>query len=139
MLRDGDKPLVLISGGVGITPTLAMLQAALETERAVHFIHCARDRASHAFRDTVDGLAARHPQLQRFYCYDQADAADQVDAVGLLDQQRLADWLPASRDLDAYFLGPKPFMALVKRQLEALGVPEAQTHFEFFGPAAALN
>lgn len=139
VLRDGDKPLVLISGGVGITPTLAMLQAALETERAVHFIHCARDRASHAFRDTVDGLAARHPQLQRFYCYDQADAADQVDAVGLLDQQRLADWLPASRDLDAYFLGPKPFMAQVKRQLKALGVPEAQTHFEFFGPAAALN
>ena len=139
VLRDGDKPLVLISGGVGITPTLAMLQAALETERAVHFIHCARDRASHAFRDTVDALAARHPQLQRFYCNDQADAADQVDAVGLLDQQRLADWLPASRDLDAYFLGPKPFMALVKRQLEALGVPEAQTHFEFFGPAAALN
>ncbi|MEN9473352.1 MAG: Nitric oxide dioxygenase [Pseudomonadota bacterium] len=139
VLRDGDKPLVLISGGVGITPTLAMLQAALETERAVHFIHCARDRASHAFRDTVDALAARHPQLQRFYCYDQADAADQVDAVGLLDQQRLADWLPASRDLDAYFLGPKPFMALVKRQLEALGVPQAQTHFEFFGPAAALN
>lgn len=139
VLRDGDRPLVLISGGVGITPTLAMLQAALETERAVHFIHCARDRASHAFRDTVDALAARHPQLQRFYCYDQADAADQVDAVGLLDQQRLADWLPASRDLDAYFLGPKPFMALVKRQLKALGVPEAQTHFEFFGPAAALN
>ncbi|MCX7250060.1 MAG: NO-inducible flavohemoprotein [Burkholderiales bacterium] len=139
VLRDGDKPLVLISGGVGITPTLAMLQAALETERAVHFIHSARDRASHAFRDTVDALAARHPQLQRFYCYDQAGAADEVDAVGLLDLQRLADWLPASRDLDAYFLGPKPFMALVKRHLKALGVPEAQTHFEFFGPAAALN
>lgn len=139
VLREGDKPLVLISGGVGITPTLAMLQAALETERAVHFIHCARDRASHAFRETVDALAARHPQLQRFYCYDQASAADEVDAIGLLDQQRLADWLPASRDLDAYFLGPKPFMALVKRHLKALGVPEAQTHFEFFGPAAALN
>mgnify|MGYP000471047958 FL=1 len=139
VLRDGDKPLVLISGGVGITPTLAMLQAALETERAVHFIHCARDRASHAFRETVDALAALHPQLQRFYCYDQADTADEVDAVGLLDQQRLADWLPASRDLDAYFLGPRPFMVLVKRHLKALGVPEAQTHFEFFGPAAALN
>ncbi|MEO0003183.1 MAG: NO-inducible flavohemoprotein, partial [Pseudomonadota bacterium] len=139
VLRDGDKPLVLISGGVGITPTLAMLQAALETERAVHFIHCARDRVSHAFRETVEALAARHPQLQRFYCYDQAGADDGADAVGRLDQQRLADWLPASRDLDAYFLGPKPFMALVKRHLKALGVPEAQTHCEFFGPAAALN
>lgn len=61
------------------------------------------------------------------------------DAVGLLDPQRLAQWLPATRDLDAYFLGPKPFMALVRRSLQALGVPETQTRYEFFGPAAALN
>ena len=85
----------------------------------------------------LDALAARHPQLQRFYCYDQADEG--ADAVGLLDQARLAQWLPASRDVDAYVLGPKPFMALVKRSLLALGVPEAQTRYEFFGPAAALR
>jgi nitric oxide dioxygenase len=138
-LQASDKPLVLISGGVGITPTLAMLQAALETARPITFIHCARSRAVHAFREAVDALAARHPQLQRFYCYDQAGAADGADAVGLLDPQRLAQWLPATRDLDAYFLGPKPFMALVKRSLQALGVPEAQTRYEFFGPAAALS
>lgn len=136
-LQPGDRPLVLISGGVGITPTLAMLSQALQTGRTVHFIHCARNRAVHAFRDTIDALAARHPQLQRFYCYDQADEG--ADAVGLLDQARLAQWLPANRDVDAYFLGPKPFMALVKRSLLALGVPEAQTRYEFFGPAAALR
>lgn len=136
-LQPGNKPLVLISGGVGITPTLAMLSQALQSGRTVHFIHCARNRAVHAFRDTIDALAARHPQLQRFYCYDQADEG--ADAVGLLDQARLAQWLPANRDVDAYFLGPKPFMALVKRSLLALGVPEAQTRYEFFGPAAALR
>ena len=136
-LQPGDRPLVLISGGVGITPTLAMLSEALQTGRTVHFIHCARNRAVHAFRDTIDALAARHPQLQRFYCYDQADEG--ADAVGLLDQARLAQWLPANRDVDAYFLGPKPFMTLVKRSLLALGVPEAQTRYEFFGPAAALR
>ena len=136
-LQPGDRPLVLISGGVGITPTLAMLSQALQTGRTVHFIHCARNRAVHAFRDTIDALAARHPQLQRFYCYDQADEG--ADAVGLLDQARLAQWLPANRDVDAYFLGPKPFMALVRRSLLALGVPEEQTRYEFFGPAAALR
>lgn len=138
-LTASDKPLVLISGGVGITPTLAMLEEALKSARPVHFIHCARNRAVHAFRDAIDALAARHPQLKRFYCYDQAQPGDAVDAVGLLDSQRLAQWLPASRDVDAYFLGPKPFMALVQRSLKTLGVPEAQTHYEFFGPAAALN
>ena len=138
-LQESDKPLVLISGGVGITPTLAMLSEALKSGRPVHFIHCARNRAVHAFRDAIDALAERHPQLRRFYCYDQAEGADGADAVGLLDQDQLAQWLPATRDLDAYFLGPKPFMALVKRSLKALGVPEAQTRYEFFGPAAALN
>jgi len=140
-LAEGRKPVVLISGGVGITPTLAMLDAALATARPVHFIHCARNAAVHAFREVIDGLAARHPQLQRFYCYDEAGGCDGdgAHAVGRLDQARLAQWLPASRDVDAYFLGPKPFMASVKRSLKALGVPESQTRYEFFGPAAELQ
>ncbi|UUZ71434.1 NO-inducible flavohemoprotein [Polaromonas sp. P1(28)-8] len=50
VLADGDRPVVLISGGVGITPTLAMLDAALERQRPVHFIHFARNKSVHAFR-----------------------------------------------------------------------------------------
>jgi len=41
--------------------------------------------------------------------------------------------------VDAYFLGPKPFMRQIKRQLRELGLPEAQTRCAFFGPAAALE
>ncbi|AIR89534.1 NO-inducible flavohemoprotein [Pseudomonas cremoricolorata] len=133
-----DKPLVLISGGVGITPTLAMLQAAVENGRPVHFIHCARNGAVHAFRDAVDTLAAQHPQLKRFYCYDEDDGSGHAHALGRMSQDLLGEWLPSERDVDVYFLGPKPFMAAIKRQLKALGVPEAQSRFEFFGPAAAL-
>lgn len=140
VLQDGDKPLVLISGGVGITPTLAMLAAALRGKRPVHFIHAARHQGVHAFRQQIDELAARHPQLTRYYCYaEHAGAHDAPDAVGLLSKERLAQWLPASRDVDAYFLGPQPFMRAVKQYLRELGVPEQQTHHEFFGPAAALN
>ncbi|WPK01444.1 NO-inducible flavohemoprotein [Pseudomonas putida] len=138
-LAASDKPLVLISGGVGITPTLAMLQAALQTRREVHFIHCARNGAVHAFRDWIDGLAARHPQLKRFYCYAEPEGGAAADAVGLLSEDLLAEWLPQERDVDAYFLGPKGFMAAVKRQLKGLGVPEQQSRYEFFGPAAALE
>ncbi|WP_367598141.1 NO-inducible flavohemoprotein [Pseudomonas fulva] len=137
-LAASDRPLVLISGGVGITPTLAMLEAALPTGRPVHFIHCARNGQVHAFREWLDAQAAQHPQLKRFYCYAEADEAAHADAVGLLDQTLLGEWLPRERDVDAYFLGPKPFMAAVRRQLLALGVPEQQTRYEFFGPAAAL-
>lgn len=138
-LQASDKPLVLISGGVGITPTLPMLHAALANQRPVHFIHCARNREVHAFREHVDALAAAHPQLQRFYCYDEAADGDGAQGVGLLNRERLSKWLPETRDVDAYFLGPKPFMALVKKSLLELGVPESQARYEFFGPAAALN
>lgn len=139
-LASSNKPLVLISGGVGITPTLAMLEAALATQRPVHFIHCARNGGVHAFRDWVDGLAARHPQLKRFYCYAEDDGASPgADAFGLLDQHRLEQWLPEQRDVDAYFLGPKGFMSAIKRQLKLAGVPESQSRFEFFGPASALE
>jgi nitric oxide dioxygenase len=41
--------------------------------------------------------------------------------------------------VDAYFVGPKPFMKAIKRALGALGVPAAQSRYEFFGPAAALE
>ncbi len=139
-LQHSDKPLVLISGGVGITATLAMLEEAVKTERPIHFIHCARNADTHAFRRTIDTLVERHGQLKRFYCYDEHQGDDsQPDAVGLITEERLDAWLPADRDLDAYFLGPKPFMAAIRRQLRALGVPEQQARYEFFGPASALE
>lgn len=140
VLADGDKPLVLISGGVGITPTLAMLDAALQGARPVHFIHFARNRQVHAFREAIDARQAKHTQLKRFYVYDEhTGQADAPHATGRLSSEQLAHYLPASRDVDAYFLGPKPFMRQIRRQLAELGVPPAQTRYEFFGPAAALD
>jgi nitric oxide dioxygenase len=139
-LEDTDKPLVLISGGVGITPTLAMLHAALKTSRPVHFIHAARHGGVHAFRDYIDELAGRHPQLKRFYIYEKPRQHDDAHhAEGYVDEARLIEWLPQTRDIDVYFLGPKPFMKAVKRHLKKIGVPEKQSRYEFFGPASALD
>jgi nitric oxide dioxygenase len=51
----------------------------------------------------------------------------------------LAQHLPADRDVDLYFLGPKPFMQQVRRLALALGVPEERLRWEFFGPLEALE
>lgn len=140
VLAEGDKPVVLISGGVGITPTLAMLDAALQRQRPVHFIHFARNRKVHAFRDAMAARQARHANLKLFYIYDEHVGEEGAPhATGRVDTDQLAQWLPPSRDVDAYFLGPKPFMRQVKKQLRDLGVPESQTRYEFFGPASALE
>ena len=138
VLQPGSRPLLLISGGVGITPTLPMLHAAHEQNRPVTFLHFARSGRVHAFRDWVDDLVARHAQARRFYCYEENGAAP-ADAYGRASPELLARCLPSARDVDAYFVGPPAFMGAIKRMLGELGVPAGQMHWEFFGPAAALE
>ncbi|MDB5991568.1 MAG: nitric oxide dioxygenase [Herbaspirillum sp.] len=139
-LTPNTKPLLLISGGVGITPMLAMLEAALPSGRPIVFIHAARHGGVHAFQARLDELVKWHPQLQHFFCYEQARAQDpQPHATGHLDEEQLKQWMPASPDVDAYFVGPKPFMQAIKRLLHEIGVPAAQSRYEFFGPASALD
>jgi nitric oxide dioxygenase len=76
VLRDGDAPLALISGGVGITPTLAMAQAALAAgNRDVIFIHYARNGDVHAFGDVIDGWTA-HPRFSAYVVYEQGSHRD---------------------------------------------------------------
>jgi nitric oxide dioxygenase len=143
-LTDSTRPLVFITGGVGITPALAMLEAAAPTGRPIHFIHCARNADAHAFRNRVDELARQYPGVKAFYVYDKHDSALhsealRVDLVGRLAQEHLKQWLPESTDVDAYFLGPLSFMKSVKGYLQNHGVPDAQSRFEFFGPASELS
>ncbi|MCW5298768.1 NO-inducible flavohemoprotein [Herbaspirillum lusitanum] len=139
-LTQSERPLVLISGGVGITPMLAMLDAALPGKRPVVFIHAARHGGVHAFGKKIADLAQEHPQLQHFFCYEQTREQDPAPhATGYLDRDKLSRWLPESMDVDAYFVGPKSFMKAVKRHLHELGVPAAQARYEFFGPASSLD
>ncbi|WP_016832516.1 NO-inducible flavohemoprotein [Herbaspirillum lusitanum] len=139
-LTQSERPLVLISGGVGITPMLAMLDAALPGKRPVVFIHAARHGGVHAFGKKIADLAQEYPQLQHFFCYEQTREQDPAPhATGYLDRDKLSRWLPESMDVDAYFVGPKSFMKAVKRHLHELGVPAAQARYEFFGPASSLD
>lgn len=124
---------------LALNDALPMLQQALDDGRDVHFIHCARHGGVHAFRDWVDALAERHPKLKRFYVYSEPRTEDSAHGEGFITREHLAGWLPEGHGLDAYFLGPKPFMARVKSLLGDLGVPAGQAHYEFFGPASALE
>lgn len=138
VLDGGQDPLVLVTGGVGLTPAMAMLEAVVPTGRPVHFLHAARDGAVHAFRARVDALAAAHPNLQARYVYDAPRPGDAPHATGLMTEHLLADWLPATRDVQLYCLGPVPFMQAVLRHARRLGVAAERLHVEFFGPKQAL-
>ena len=135
VLKDSDAPLALISGGVGITPTLAMAQAALESgNRDVVFVHYARNGDVHAFGDVIDDWARTYPRFSAHIVYEQGGRDDAPSGRPSLEQ--LQAWVP--QDAEAYFLGPKPFMAFVDGALARIGIAQDRRHFEFFGPAEAL-
>lgn len=136
ILTQDTAPLALISGGVGITPTLAMAEAALAAgERDVVFIHYARNKRVHAFADTIGAWVRQHPRFRAFVVYEQGDVG--ATAYGRPTLEQLQAWVP--RNAHAYFLGPKPFMSFVRKALASIGLPEERRRFEFFGPAAALD
>jgi nitric oxide dioxygenase len=141
---DARRPLVFLSGGVGVTPVLAMLHAALARgeDRDVWFIHGALDGESHAFAEEVRALAAAHPRLRVHVRYDRATAVDlqlgRCDGEGLIDLSLLKSLLEGP-DAEFYFCGPKPMMAGLFQGLQAWGVAPQRLHYEFFGPAQELR
>jgi len=137
-LKRNERPLVLLTGGVGITPAICMLNS-IAGERPVEFIHAALNSRTHAFREHVDTLAQRHDNVRPFYIYDQALPEDQPHAQGFISAELLASRLPADRDVDLYFLGPKPFMRSAYQIARELDIPSTQVHYEFFGPLASLS
>ncbi|MCG3017760.1 NO-inducible flavohemoprotein, partial [Escherichia coli] len=56
-----EHPVVLISGGVGITPTMPMLKKSIEEHRDITFIHAVRTKEQHIFKDELQELFAKYP------------------------------------------------------------------------------
>lgn len=139
-----ERPLVLISGGVGVTPLLSMLKSvAHEGVRApVYFIHGARNSRVHAFAREARAAAAEHDNIHAHFRYDEPLPGDlehsRCDSAGVIDMALLDGLLP-TRDADYYFCGPRPLMAAMYDGLTGWGVDPAQIHFEFFGPRQELG
>ncbi|QIB52695.1 NO-inducible flavohemoprotein [Pseudomonas sp. OIL-1] len=138
VLNQQKRPLVLLTGGVGITPAISMLQPALESGRDVHFLHGAMNSRHHAFREHVNALAEQHDNLSIRYVYSDPLPEDEAHGTGFFDRDKLREMLPGGPDVDVYFLGPKPFMQNCRKLLNELGVPEANQRYEFFGPLEEL-
>ena len=134
-----DRPIVLLSGGIGITPILAMFKSLLHQETAapIHFVHAARSSRTHALWDEIRELASGRPNVRVHVRYDAPEADDlrdrRCDSTGFVDGEFLRSWLPTN-DAEFYFCGPRPFMQSVYRELQDWGVEESRLHFEFFGP-----
>ncbi|GED68472.1 flavohemoprotein [Brevibacillus reuszeri] len=142
--QEDKRPLVLISGGVGLTPMISMLTESLKKnpERSVTFIHAAQNGNLHAMKDAVEGLAMRHPQLTYYWCYEKPTDQDRENKAFHKEGYVELPWLQSvitQKESSYYFCGPVPFMKAMNRALKEWEVPAADIHYEFFGPAGSLE
>ena len=141
---DSERAVVLLSGGVGLTPMISMLNAIAQSgaRRPVWFIHGTRNRREHAMGAHVRRMAEANENVHAHVRYSQPQAVDiegrDYDSRGRVDVTFLRRVLPFD-DYEFYLCGPTPFMRSLYCGLLSLDVSEERIHYEFFGPASMLK
>ena len=134
------NPVVLIAGGVGITPLLSMATAivASGSKREMWFFFGVRNRREHIHKVELEKLAAENDNLHLHVAYSKPGPDDVKDRdfqhEGRVSIELLKELLP-SNNFEYYLCGSGAFMKSLTDGLEAWGVPDKDVYFEAFGPA----
>lgn len=135
-----ERPVVLISGGVGITPMLSMLTCLVEnrSRREIWFFFGARNGTEHIEKERLNAIARESENVRLHVCYSKPRPEDRVgedyhhaERVSVDLMKRL---LPSS-NYDFFICGPGPMMNTITTDLKEWGVPDKHVFFEAFGPA----
>lgn len=141
--EEPERPVVLLSGGVGLTPMVSMLEAIASEypDLEAHFVHGALNSSTHAMDRHVRSLAKAHGRVAIRTFYSEPLTSDAAgyshDHDGLVTIGWLRDNTPFD-SADFYLCGPKPFLGALVGGLAGAGVRRDRIHYEFFGPADEL-
>ncbi|MEC3948873.1 FAD-binding oxidoreductase [Sphingobium sp. HWE2-09] len=142
------RPAVLLAGGVGITPLLAMLRHVVyegvrkQRIRATTLFHAARTKAERPFGPELAALVEASSNAVKVVrvISDPTDAAEGADyeAVGRIDMALLTRFLPFN-DYDFYLCGPPAFTQTLYDGLRSMNIADARIHAEAFGPSSLMR
>jgi predicted ferric reductase len=122
--RRTRRDVLLVAGGVGITPLRALFEAIpLEPGQDLLLLYAARTSADIIFRDELDHLA-RRPGARVRYLLD--------DEVGPLSAELFRRLVPGLAERDVYLCGPPGMATAARRSLKQAGLPDRQLHEERF-------
>lgn len=135
-----DRPLVLVAGGVGITPVMSMLRHAIEEEptRPVTLFYSVRRMEDIAFRDELLMLDKRHQQFRAFIAISDGPAAAEF-FPGRINEALITTMAPDVCHAICLLCGPQPMLDAMTALLESIGVPRDQINFEVFQAAVAAS
>jgi ferredoxin-NADP reductase len=135
----GNRPIVLLAGGIGITPLLAMLRHGLSTEpfRRITLVLSAKTVEQVPFLDELVVLERRHPQFRLAIALS-GGTCDSRFLSGRIDRQTVESIVARPEECVYMLCGPLPMIDEMRRVLETLGVPSSRVHFEKFESAVSL-
>ena len=138
-----ETPVVLLSGGVGMTPMISMLNAIVDSgsKRPVWFVHGTPNGLHHAMGEHMRRIVAEYDNITVHIRYSRPRPEDiqgrDYDSIGHVTVDLLKEFLP-DNDMDFYLCGPPPFMHSLIKGLWEWDVPEHRIRFEVFGPDALM-
>jgi ferredoxin-NADP reductase len=141
ILSDAPQPLLLIAGGIGITPLLAMLDHlfASHDPRPVSLFYAVRNSRELIAQPFLATLQQQHPHFRLFLCFSQPRREDRpgidFQFSGHLTLARVRQYAPLGNS-HLYLCGPTPMMSDLLGELAALSFPQEQLHTENFGGIA---
>ena len=144
ILQPSDRPVVLLSAGIGATPVLAMLYALSEARsaRQVLWLQAARDGEHHPFAAEVRCLMHSLTRGRSYVCYSRPDSRDKVgenyDVAGHLSRS-LFEELSFPQEADVYLCGPNRFMTDMKEVLATLGLEPQRIRVEIFSGSESMT
>lgn len=136
-----DAPVVLIAGGIGLTPLLSMLNWCLAEQagREVWLYYGVRHGSELVQRAHLESLATTHANFHLRFCFSNPQPTEReghdYHHRGRVDVDLLRRQLPL-KPYHFFICGPTPMLASLVAGLEDWGVPDARIHFEAFGPAS---
>jgi ferredoxin-NADP reductase len=137
----GDSPVVLIGGGIGITPMLSMLDWCLAEmpRREVWLFYGVRNSREMIMKSHLESLAAAYANFHLRVCFSDPIAEDIAarddQPPARVDVNVLRMQLPL-KPYQYYICGPTPMMESLVPALDDWGVADSRIHFEAFGPAS---
>jgi ferredoxin-NADP reductase len=140
LLEEPPLPLVLIAGGIGITPMLSILLSLLRrgSEREIWLFYGVRNGREVIMHDQLQALADHHSQFHLYLCYSRPETSDRpgidYQHAGRVDIPLLQSELKLRR-YQFYICGPGALLESMVPGLESIGIPPGDIHYEAFGPA----
>jgi len=127
--RSAKNKVLLIAGGIGITPLRSMADALGASGKNVVLLYGNRRRKDVVFQSELDPLA-REKHLTVHYVF--SAEPDESGEQGYIDRARIQRLVPDVAERDVFLCGPPPMMAGVVKTLAGLDVPAKQIFYERF-------